>query len=718
MPPTRGWDMGSRNRSIRFKIFLLLLLPLLSLSALWGFVLNLTMGDAQSLLRANTLYRTLGVTSTDLGLQLQAERVRSAEALTTRELDEVLGGQRARTDQSVSQFKRAVGEAGSAAEGALSGPLSTLTAGLDRLGSIRADIDGGLSSRLSGLNEYNRILDSIFMLYDHLVSVSDLTIFQQAASLQAMGMAREYIAREHALIIGAMADQQLTGPEAAAFTEYAASRKFLHSRGLAGLDVALRRPYEQVFATEPFLTFATMEGRIIKTGAPPVVADGWNESVDKLTSQLDKLGFASSEVLAARTSEAATATVVKIAIAGGLGLIAVLASIIISVRFGRRLAAELAGLRSAAVELSQRRLPDIVERLRRGEDVDVRKEAKAIKVSGSAEIIDVARAFGSVQRTAVTAAVGQAALRHGVGQVFLNLARRKQGLLHRQLALLDTMQRRTHDPDRLEELFRLDHLTTRMRRHAESLMILSGSAPGRAWRKPVPVIDIVRAAVAEVEDFTRVAVETMPVSAFDGTAAADLTHLVAELVENATIYSPPDTMVQVRGDLVSNGYAIEVEDRGLGLTAGEYAAYNALLAAPPEFDLADSDRLGLFVVARLAERHGVKVLLRRSPFGGTAAIVLVPRTIVAEQSALEAGDDDKAALPSRTRKKALAVVSSGTHAGLPRRVRQSHLAPQLKEAPPEPEQQAERSPEEVRDLFSAFQRGTQRAREEASEEGP
>ncbi|WP_345566525.1 sensor histidine kinase [Nonomuraea rosea] len=696
-----------------------MLLPLLSLSALWGFVLNLTMGDAQSLLRANTLYRTLGVTSTDLGLQLQAERVRSAEALTTRELNEVLGGQRARTDQSVGDFKRAVTEAGDAAGGELLGPLGTLTAGLDRLGSIRADIDRGLSSRLSGLNEYNRILDSIFMLYDHLVSVSDLTIFQQASSLQAMGMAREYIAREHALVIGAMADQRLTEPETAAFTEYAASRKFLHSRGFAGLDVGLRRPYEQVFASEPFLTFATMEGRITKTGAPPVVAEDWNEAVDKLTSQLDKVGLASSEVLAGRTSEAATATVVKIAVAGGLGLIAVLASIIISVRFGRRLAAELAGLRSAAVELSQERLPSIVERLRRGEDVDVRKEAKAIKVSGSAEIIDVARAFGSVQRTAVTAAVGQAALRHGVGQVFLNLARRKQGLLHRQLALLDGMQRRTHDPDRLEELFRLDHLTTRMRRHAESLMILSGSAPGRAWRKPVPVIDIVRAAVAEVEDFTRVAVETMPVSAFDGTAAADLTHLVAELVENATIYSPPDTMVQVRGDQVSNGYAIEVEDRGLGLTVGEYATYNALLAAPPEFDLADSDRLGLFVVARLAERHGVKVLLRHSPFGGTTAIVLVPRALVTEQAALEAGDgDDKAALPSRTRKKALAVVTSGTHAGLPRRVRQAHLAPQLKEAPPEPEQQAERSPEEVRDLFSAFQRGTQRAREDASEEGP
>ncbi|MFI7636851.1 nitrate- and nitrite sensing domain-containing protein [Nonomuraea sp. NPDC049400] len=706
----------------------MLLLPLLSLSALWGFVLNLTMGDAQSLLRANTLYQTLGVTSIDLGLQLQAERARSAETLTTRKLTTALGAQRARTDRSVTDFKLAVMEAGSAVGDDLRRPLAALDSALDRLGPIRADIDGGLGSRLAGLNDYNRILDAIFALYDHLVSVSDLELFQQAASLQAMGMAREYIAREHALIIGAMADRRLTQPETTAFTEYAASRKFLYARGLAGLDVQLRKPYEEVFATEPFLGFATMEARIIKTGAPPLPSDGWNQAVDRLTSRLDQLGSASGTVLASRASEAATSTIVKTSIAGGLGLIAVLSSIIISVRFGRRLAGELAGLRAAAVNLSQTRLPDIVERLRRGEDVDVKKEAKAIKVSGSAEITDVARAFGSVQRTAVRAAVGQTALRHGVGQVFLNLARRKQGLLHRQLALLDRMQRRTHDPDRLEELFRLDHLTTRMRRHAESLMILSGSAPGRAWRKPVPVIDIVRAAVAEVEDYTRVHVENMPPGALDGTAAADITHLVAELVENATIYSPPDTTVQVRGDLASNGYVIEIEDRGLGLSISEYSEFNTLLGAPPEFDLTDSDRLGLFVVATLAERHGIKVVLRRSPFGGTSAVVLVPRSMVTEQAALAAGDG-KAELPSRTRKKALAVVTSGTHAGLPRRVRQANLAPQLKEEPAEPESRGqerpaeqeprpERSPDEVRDLFSAFQRGTQRAREEASEEGP
>ncbi|WP_214319468.1 sensor histidine kinase [Nonomuraea sediminis] len=693
-----------------------MLLPLLSLSALWGFALNLTVGDGQSLLRANTLYQTIGVTSTDLGLQLQAERARTAMAITTRKLTQDLGTQRARTDSAVNAFQKSATKAEGAITADLRGPLDSLNAELDRLSTIRIAIDGGMITRLATLNEYNRILDSLFRLYDHLVSVPDLELFQQASSLQAMGNAREVLAREHALVGGALLDGRMTDPEVGAFTEYAATRKFLDSRGLAGLDDELRAPYEKIFDDQPFRDFSAMEDRIVKTGTPPANAAEWNSTVDRLSSQLDKLGVASSQALAARATEGATGTLIKIGIAGILGLVAVLASIIISVRFGRRLAGELAGLRTVALELAERRLPAIVAKLRRGEEVDVKAEGKPLRVSGSAEITDVARAFGSVQNTAVSAAVGQAALRRGVGQVFLNLARRKQGLLHRQLTLLDSMQRRTHDPERLEELFKLDHLTTRMRRHAESLIILSGAVPGRAWRRAVPVVDVVRAAVAEVEDYTRVTVESMPNGSMDGGAAADVTHLVAELVENATIYSPPTTTVQVRGDLVSNGYVIEVEDRGLGLSPTEYAAFNAMLADPPEFDLADSDRLGLFVVARLAQRHGIQVMLRRSPFGGTSAIVLVPRALLAEQVALPASDDDVPALPSRTRKKPLAVVSGGTHAGLPRRVRQANLPPQLKE-PPEPEPAQERSPDEVRDLFSAFQRGTERARQEADHKG-
>ncbi|GAA3472629.1 hypothetical protein GCM10018965_071820 [Nonomuraea roseola] len=700
--------MRSRNRSIRFKIFLLLLLPLLSLSALWGFVLNLTVGDGQALLRAGRLYQTLGVTSTDLGLALQAERADSA--LSPAKRARSLGAQRERTDAALRAFTAAAAETDDAQ---VRQTLRDTTQELDRLDTIRASVDTGLETRLTNLNAYNGLMDSLFRLYEQLTSVPDLPIFQQASAMQAMSNAREVISRESALIGGALSEGELTEAETAAFSEYVAARKFLHARALSTLDAELRGPYDRFFAGPAFAAFTLAEARVAVTGEPPRRSEHWTRPVADVTAQLDRLGATSAKILAERSDAVSTTVMVRIAVAGGVGLLAVIASIVISVRFGRRLSSELAGLRSAALDLAEVRLPHLVTRLRGGEQVNVRKEAPPLKVSGAAEILDVAKAFGSVQRTAIEAAVGQANLRRGISQVFLNLARRKQGLLHRQLTLLDGMQRRTHEPDALDDLFRLDHLTTRMRRHAEGLIILSGSAPGRVWRQPVPALDVVRAATAEVEDYTRISVEPMPTAAVDGSAAADLVHLVAELLENATIYSPPNTTVQVRGDAVSNGYVIEIEDRGLGLAPEEYDRLNALLVDPPEFDLADSDRLGLFVVAKLAARHGVSVTVRASPFGGTTAIVLIPRGLLVEQPALPPAD-----APRRERKP-LALVggttTTTTHKGLPRRVRQANLAPQLKA--PEQEPRPERSPDEVRDLFSAFQRGTQRGREEEAQEG-
>ncbi|MDF5758995.1 nitrate- and nitrite sensing domain-containing protein [Spongiactinospora sp. TRM90649] len=812
-----------------------------------------------ALLRADTLYQSIGVTATDLGVQLQAERARSAVAISSRVVTSDLGAQRAATDEAMRKFRDAEG-AGRAEDriGAeLRAPIDTLQSQLDKLPTIRAGIDSGRSDRLTALTDYNGVLDRVYRLYDQLVAVPDMSIYQQAGAMQAMGNAREIIARENALISGVLIDQRISPQEHNAFTEYVSTRRFLHARGLSALDAELREPYEKLLTSPVFSRFTGLEDRIVETsgdGSLPAEADRWRTTVDSVSASLDELGTSSSNVLSERSGSVATGIMVRIAAAGGLGLLAVIASIIISIRFGRRLARELAGLRKAATELAGVRLPRIVERLRRGEEVDVETEAPPIHATGATEIKDVAEAFGSVQRTAVEAAVGQANLRRGVGQVFLNLARRKQALLHRQLALLDGMQRRTEDPDTLDDLFRLDHLTTRMRRHAEGLIILSGATPGRAWRKPVPVIDILRAAVAEVEDYTRVTVQPVPNTALDGAAVADVTHLVAELVENATVFSPPETTVLVRGDLVANGFAIEVEDRGSGLQPEEYEAINERLAGPPEFDLADSDRLGLFVVGQLAARHGIHVVLRASPYGGTVAIVLVPRTVVAEsqvpgvvvptprrtlpgsrrharKAGREPGQDaprqpltegahrtpepataetagtpgdvvsaqappaadergpftpseDRPALPSRRARRGLAqpaaerpwererpeespaestkestaVPVAGTarntpsgavpgaapepepateaelaepgttEAGLPRRVRQANLAPQLRQnpanddqsrrkadpaTPEDPPDPADRSPEEARSMFSAFQRGTQRAREDA-----
>jgi hypothetical protein len=251
------------------------------------------------------------------------------------------------------------------------------------------------------------------------------------------------------------------------------------------------------------------------------------------------------------------------------------------------------------------------------------------------EISQIARSFGIVQEAAVAAAVEQARLRKGVNRVFLNISMRNQSLLHRQLGMLDSMERGTSEPGALADLFRLDHLTTRMRRHAEGLIILSGSTPGRGWREPVPVVDVLRAAIAEVEDYVRVDVLSESRDLVTGNAVNDVIHLVAELVENATVFSPPNTRIEVRADRAGTGLVAEIEDRGLGLSQEELADINTRLANPPEFDLANSEQLGLFVVSRLAARHAIKVSLRQSVYGGTTAILLLPFGVIVREE--EAG---------------------------------------------------------------------------------
>lgn len=306
-----------------------------------------------------------------------------------------------------------------------------------------------------------------------------------------------------------------------------------------------------------------------------------------------------------------------------LGLLAVAASLVISVRIGRGLVVELVGLRDGALEIARRRLPEAMRRLRAGEEVDVDAEAPQGPPAED-EAGQVAEALDTVHRAALRAAVERAELAGGISGVFVNLARRSQILVHRQLSLLDRMERRSDDPNELSDLFRLDHLTTRMRRHAESLIILSGAAPGRAWRMPVSLTDVVRAAVSEVEDYARVEVRHLPEASVVGAAVADLTHLIAELIENAAQFSPPHTRVRVTGEPVGNGYVVEVEDRGLGMGRETLAEANRRIARSEALDLFDSDRLGLFVVSRLAARHDIKVHLKTSPYGGTTAVVLLP----------------------------------------------------------------------------------------------
>ncbi|GAA3739654.1 sensor histidine kinase [Salinactinospora qingdaonensis] len=362
----------------------------------------------------------------------------------------------------------------------------------------------------------------------------------------------------------------------------------------------------------------------------PVSEQEWREVYSPVKQQLRDIATEQALHTVEQQADIARNTMLM-AIGGSLGVacIAVLA-VLIALRAAQRLTSRLNLLRDQTQELADNQLPTIVERLKRNEYVDVSAAVPDSSHSND-EIGQVAQSFSAAQRTAVEAAVQQAELRDGVNKVFLNIAHRSQTLVHRQLRLLDQMERAQEDPEHLTELFKLDHLATRSRRNAENLLILGGESPGRTWHRPMPLIDVLRGAISESGDYTRIKRQQITRVSLTGSAVADVIHIVAELLDNATTFSPPHTQVQLHSERLPNGVSIDIEDRGLGMKDDELAAANDLLANPPEFDvmrLNEKMRLGLFVVSRLAQRHGIKVILRPSPYGGIQAIVMLPSSLI------------------------------------------------------------------------------------------
>ncbi|MGP3934134.1 sensor histidine kinase [Nonomuraea sp. KM88] len=630
MPPTRG-------RPIALKILILLLVPLLSLVGLWAFAAGLTGGDGVRLLAINDLAGNLAIPSEQVNIHLQNERLVSTQFLATGKGAGKVAQQRKSTDQAMATFRR-LARAQQDLTPAMTTQLNALNTKLGGLPDLRRAVDGGTAAPLDIVEGYSQIVDASFRMYDAMVLVPDMSLYKQARAITMLGEAKDMLSREQAVIAVVLAKGKVEPRERGAFTAMVATRRLLYSQALSHLDDELRGPYERLSASPVYREFVrtedTIRTRTAAIGLPPTAAT-WPVDAQNLWQAVEDNQSAAVRGITARVTPTAIGMLVKLGVAGGVGLIAVIASIVLSLRFRRRLVSELAGLRDAATELAEVRLAELVRRLRKNVDPPKPEEVAPLKVrTSTSEVSDIVQAFNEVQSTAVEAALGQAKLRHGVSQVFVNLARRNQSLLHRQLLQLDSMERATEEPETLADLFKLDHLTTRMRRHAESLIILSDQAPGRGWRNPVPVHDVLRAAVAEVEEYERVEVLQPPPVSLLGSVVTDVAHLVAELVENATLFSPPQTKVDVRTSSTAHGLMIEIEDRGLGLPRVELDELNERLSTVPEFDLAQSDRLGLFVVGRLASRHGIKVTLAPSPYGGLTAMVALPSSLLAGQPVL------------------------------------------------------------------------------------
>ncbi|MEU8931204.1 nitrate- and nitrite sensing domain-containing protein [Streptomyces sp. NPDC048409] len=629
--------MRFRGKSIRRKIVALLLVPLVSLTAVWGFAAVLTGREVTRMFHVSHTVEDLGYPAEDTARVLQQERRQTLVYLAdprAADARAALNRTRAATDTAVAELRGNAGKQ-SARDGMSADDAERLTAVLDAfegIGALRHSVEQGTLSRAQALDLYNRVVDPCYTLLASLGGLDDVEMDKQARALVNVTRARELLSREDALLGSALVVGRISRTETREISDLVAQRTLLYDISLPLLPASERDRFDRFWKNATTAPLRTAEKSVTDAGSGvpnDVTARSWDTSAGIVLDELRTLDDQVGDRYQDRIRPVAVGVIVQAAVVGVLGLVAVLFSLVVSVRVGRSLIRDLRLLRQEAHEASGIRLPSVMRRLSAGEEVDVETEVPRLEYDRN-EIGEVGQALNTLQRAAVEAAVKQAELRSGVSEVFVNLARRSQVLLHKQLTLLDTMERRTEDTDELADLFRLDHLTTRMRRHAEGLVILSGAAPSRQWRRPVQLMDVVRAAVAEVEDYERIEVRRLPRVAVTGPAVADLTHLVAELLENSTVFSPPHTAVQVLGERVANGFTLEIHDRGLGMAAEALLDANLRLAETPEFELSDTDRLGLFVVSRLAQRQNVRVSLQPSPYGGTTAVVFIPDLLLTD----------------------------------------------------------------------------------------
>ncbi|WP_128378034.1 sensor histidine kinase [Streptomyces cavernae] len=675
--PTRAGALrGLRPRTVRAKVVCLLMVPVVSLLALWAYATVSTAQDVARLRQSQRVDREVRSPVAAAVAGLQAERVaavRYSTAPTSGRRSDLmkLAG---RTDRAVAKLR--LGDHNTVADGFdlptdVSERLTAFVSGAGQLRALRTAVLEHRAGWDEAYGQYTSTIDTAFAVGGALTGVQDAELGSDARVLLEFSRAGEALARENALLAGARLAGTLEGERLRRFIGAVEIRRALTDSAVADLRGPEHTAWQQLAREKAYTGIGAVEDRVLaaRPGRRAVAAapeSAWNDAYARVQDGMRAIESGAGRDAADRADPFTRGLLTPAGAAVLLGLAAVAASLVISVRIGRGLVVELVILRNGALEIARRKLPDAIRRLRAGEDIDVAAEAPHGPPAED-ETGQVAEALGTVHRAALHAAVERAELGRGISGVFVNLARRSQVLVHRQLNLLDTMERRSEDPNELGDLFRLDHLTTRMRRHAESLIILSGAAPGRAWRMPVPLISVVRAAVSEIEDYARVEVRQLPDASVAGAAVADLTHLLAELVENATQFSPPHTRVRVTGEPVGNGYVLEVEDRGLGMGKEAIAAANGRIEQSEALDLFDSDRLGLFVVSRLAARHHIKVHLKTSPYGGTTAVVLLPIALLhdtPERSAPEAapgpaGPPQDARVPAAMREEADAG-SAGT----------------------------------------------------------
>ncbi|MFB6619962.1 nitrate- and nitrite sensing domain-containing protein [Streptomyces sp. NPDC085524] len=640
-PSGPGSRLAMQNWRISTRLVSLLTLPVVAATTLGGFRINDSLNDIAQLEHMQLL-TTMTRQATHLAAMLQEERDISAGplSLTGGKSNSTVDGKRQETDNAAKAFAAATDKVDDV-EGK-DDTLKSIRNNILQIGRQLTNIEdirkhAYASGAQQTVTEYNALIVSLLSLsQDMAQATSNPEMIKRTRALAAFSSAKEYASIQRAIIAASLPESaEKQGSLKENDRLYALSAQRGEQQAKKTFELVYQGRSEELLAGlgdgNSEIASADHYARRVLSTQDAFLREknrswlDWYDADGTKLSAMKQIELSLLEDMEQKARELKQESQQDAIINGALILLVLGVSLVGAFVMARSMIRSLRRLQDTATRVAQDRLPELVKQLSESDPQDVDTSVESVGVHTRDEIGQVAAAFDDVHREAVRLAAEQALLRGNVNAMFTNLSRRSQGLIQRQLSLISELESREADPDQLSSLFKLDHLATRMRRNGENLLVLAGEEPGRRWTRPVPLVDVLRAAASEVEQYERIELASVPGTDVAGRVVNDLVHLLAELLENATSFSSPQTKVKVTGHALPDGRVlVEIHDTGIGLSPEDLAAINERLAAPPTVDVSVSRRMGLFVVGRLSLRHGIRIQLRPSDSGGTTALVMLP----------------------------------------------------------------------------------------------
>jgi signal transduction histidine kinase len=652
-PPSRH---GLKNWRVRSRLLLLITIPTLTAVALGGFRITSSvqsaLADQRTLQLAN-----LSSNITTLVQRLQDERDQTAYfiaeganggravAATSGAAGlQVVYAQRHDTERAAAVVSADLNQIGGSFPALVRQEATVAQADLANLPNLRLAATQSNLPALVVVQKYAGIISDLLVLEQNTAQgASDATLAQEVRVLGLVSRMKEDASQQRAILTAALIQHTLDPASRTALQNAQTDQ----NSNLTSFNLSATNAQRQAFQTSVSQSQVPQAQQLLQqalagggAGASSLQNDQttpddfYGAMTNEINFQLGSVERNLVSAIIARTVQLRNAAVISALVTAVAVLVLLGLALLFTVMVARSMVRPLRRLRAGALEVAGVRLPETVRRMSETEGAAAPLEVEPIDVDSSDEIGEVARAFDQVHREALRLASNEAALRGNVNAMFVNLSRRSQSLVERQIRLIDDLEQGEQDAERLANLFQMDHLATRMRRNSENLLVLAGHEVSRRWTQSVALVDVLRAAVSEIEQYERVTLNVQPGISVRGQAVNDVVHLIAELAENASSFSAADTPVKVSGHLLnSGGVLLDITDQGVGMGAEEMAHANWRLDNPPVVDVAVSRRMGLFVVARLAARHGIRVRLRPASQGGLTALVWLPDEVISHDSA-------------------------------------------------------------------------------------